>query len=339
MLQLQIEDMNIRYFQRANSPGRFSIERVFNDIQVCLPEDVHFDNVKSKFADARPHHLLWNMMEAIFRQGEVNHITGDIHYVTLLLSKRRTMLTIHDCVGMERSSGFRKMIEHFLWYWLPVKRCRYVTVISESTKKQLLKYVKCDTDKIVVIPNCVSGNFRYHPKKFNTDKPLILQVGTKPNKNLVSVAKALSGICCHLRIIGELDEVQSKTLHECGIEYSSVSGISDTQILEEYENCDMLVFASTYEGFGLPILEAQATGRPVVTSNILSMPEVAGRGSLLVDPFDVYSIRNAVVKIIRNAATRERLIIGGLENVKSYSPISIANRYVRLYREMVNVRQ
>ena len=94
----------------------------------------------------------------------------------------------------------------------------------------------------------------------------------------------------------------------------------------------MISFCSLLEGFGLPILEAQATGRPVITSNLSSMPEVAGNGALLVDPYDVNAIRKGILRIIQDGALRENLIVKGLENVKRFSPQKVADAYVELYR-------
>ncbi len=101
----------------------------------------------------------------------------------------------------------------------------------------------------------------------------------------------------------------------------------------------MLVFASTYEGFGLPIVEAQATGRPVVTSDTLSMPEVAGDAACLVDPFNVESIRNGILKVIQDTGYREQLVQNGLKNVERFKPESVAMQYLALYRELVNKRK
>jgi glycosyltransferase involved in cell wall biosynthesis len=99
--------------------------------------------------------------------------------------------------------------------------------------------------------------------------------------------------------------------------------------------CDLLVFASTFEGFGLPIVEAQATGRPVVTSNIMSMPEVAGDAACLVDPFNVSSIREGVLKVINDSDYRNALVKAGFENVKRFQPEQIARQYAELYHELV----
>ncbi len=218
---------------------------------------------------------------------------------------------------------------------MPVKRSAIVSVISESTKEELLRYIKCDPQKIRVVYDCISEGFKPITKNFNIEKPIILQIGTGKNKNMLRVAKALRDISCYLRIVGELDSEQVAVLHECSIEYSCVSNISDAQILKEYQQCDMLVFVSTYEGFGLPILEAQATGRPVVTSNIMSVPEVAGDGACLVDPYDVTAIRKAILKVINDSSYRKELVRNGFENVQRFQTEKINEKYVKLYKQMI----
>jgi glycosyltransferase involved in cell wall biosynthesis len=88
---------------------------------------------------------------------------------------------------------------------------------------------------------------------------------------------------------------------------------------------------STYEGFGLPIIEAQAIGRPVITSNIPPMDEVAGDAALKVDPYDVSAIRTAILKLCADRVLQEELILQGLENVKQYRAPDIAEKYAQLY--------
>ena len=98
----------------------------------------------------------------------------------------------------------------------------------------------------------------------------------------------------------------------------------------------MLSFVSTYEGFGLPIIEAQACGRVVLTSNIASMPEIAKDGALLVTPMDVNDIKNGFNQLINNSKLRDELISKGLENVKRFEPKKIANQYKNLYNSIIN---
>jgi len=92
---------------------------------------------------------------------------------------------------------------------------------------------------------------------------------------------------------------------------------------------------STQEGFGMPILEAQATGRVVLTSNCSSMPDVAGNGALFVDPFSEESIRQGLEKLCTDANLRDELITKGFENTQRFLPEEVAKKYLALYRRLV----
>lgn len=329
--------MKVTYYHRRPQGASFSIERVFDDVRGALPSDVQHNVAMVRFVSRGFWRRLYNVIEAVFRQGDVNHITGDVHYLAYLLCKRRTLLTILDCVTLERLRGFRWQVFFFFWYWLPEKRSALISVISESTKQELLKYLKCDPEKIRVVHCPVSNDFQPMPRKFNSAKPTILQVGTGRNKNLLRVAESLRKIPCHLRIIGKLSGEQKRKLEECHIDYSSAVEISNAETVAEYQQCDMLVFVSTYEGFGLPIVEANATGRPVVTSNIMSMPEVAEDAACFADPLDVASVRQAVLRIVEDSAYRDELVERGYKNAERFRPVVIADQYVKLYKELTEL--
>ena len=324
----------VTFYHRKPYDSYFSIERLFADIRKTLPEYIICKVAVSPFISRGFWKRLANILIAPLFQSDVNHITGDVHYISFLLHKEKTVLTIHDCVVLERLTGLKKKIFFFLWYWLPEKRSAFITVISESAKIELLRYIQCAPDKIRVIHNCISADFKPCPNIFNKAKPVLLQVGTRYNKNLLRVVEALQGIACHLRIIGVLDDQQVSALVENQIEYSSVVDISDEEIVNEYQKSDMLVFVSTYEGFGMPIVEANAVGRPVITSNILSMPEVAGNAACLVDPFDVNEIRNGIVRIINDEKYRSELVENGYLNARRFESQNIAEQYALLYGEI-----
>jgi glycosyltransferase involved in cell wall biosynthesis len=105
-------------------------------------------------------------------------------------------------------------------------------------------------------------------------------------------------------------------------------------MVQEYLQADALLFASLAEGFGLPIIEAQATGRLVVTSNIAPMTEVAGEGAIFVDPRDPSSIRRGICLGVEDASIREHAISAGLRNVRRYSASAVAAMYADVYREV-----
>ena len=121
-------------------------------------------------------------------------------------------------------------------------------------------------------------------------------------------------------------------LNAVGTPYQELGKLSDLELIEAYKRCDLVVFASLYEGFGMPILEAQAVGRPIATSNRYSMPEAAGDGALLVEPESTDSIRAAIEKILSDSTLRSRLIENGFRNVAKYTPTAIARLYEQVYR-------
>jgi glycosyltransferase involved in cell wall biosynthesis len=276
-----------------------------------------------------------NILWARRNQGDVNHITGDVHYVDYLLKKKTTILTIHDCASLDRSSGLAHWLLWLFWYWLPEKRCAEISVISEFTKSSLLGHLHCEPAKIQVVHDPAPNGFKPSPKPFNTACPVILQVGTGWNKNLGRVAVALKGVPCRLEIVGPLSDKHTEVLSANGIAYSNHVGLSDEGLLSLYQACDLVVFASLYEGFGLPIIEAQSVGRPVVTSNRCSMPEVAGDAACLVDPESVQSIRDGILKIINDRPFREKLVRKGFENVTRFALEKVAAEYAELYRRLL----
>src|SRR5690606_28340156 len=100
--------------------------------------------------------------------------------------------------------------------------------------------------------------------------------GTGWNKNLERLVEALQGLRCRLEIIGPLSGAQRDALVAAGIEFVALGRVDDSALVDAYRRCDLLVFASLFEGFGLPVVEAQATGRPVIASRRGSLGEVAG---------------------------------------------------------------
>lgn len=301
-----------------------------------MPSEIKCVVAESTFESRGVFNRLYNTIEAKFRQGEINHITGDVHYLSYFLSKEKTLLTILDCVFTQNTAGFRNFLLRVFWYVIPEKRVSAISVISQSAKDELLKIISCNPDKIRVIPVCISPEFVYKENKFNAIKPVILQVGTDRNKNLFRLFEALQDIPCKLDLIGNISKEHKKALDHFKIEYINSWNLTEEEIINKYQYCDIVTFASTYEGFGMPILEANAVGRVVVTSNILSMPDVAGNAACLVNPYEIDSIREGVLRVIKDDRYRESLVINGLSNVLRFSPTVIAGQYFKLYEEMSN---
>ena len=326
--------MEVVYFQRNSEFA--SIRKVFDNVAKNLGAEFRPRVVISRYRSLGLFRRLYNIIEAALRQGDINHVTGDVHFLTFLMSRRKTLLTVHDCILLEQTQGAKKRLAWFIWFWLPAKRVAVVTTVSDHTKRELIRHGVCPPEKIRVVHNPLPDEFVSAPAEFRSDRPVVLQIGTTPNKNLERLAEALNGLGCRLRIVGKPLPLQREELKRNGIEISTIDGCTDEQIVDEYRNADLVSFASTYEGFGLPIIEAQAIGRPVVTSRIPPMTEVAGEGAALVDPHDPRSIREAIERIIRDPEHRQRLISAGHENVKRFRPQEVVAKYEAIYLELAS---
>ncbi|MEM6898335.1 MAG: glycosyltransferase family 1 protein [Pseudomonadota bacterium] len=268
------------------------------------------------------------------RPSAVTHITGDI-YFSGLAARGPTVITVHDLEMLGRARGLKKLLLQKLWIDWPCRKADAITVVSNKSRDRLLE--TCPTlsrDKIHTIPNSISEAHKPDPKPFPTGSFNVLQVGVKPNKNVVRLIQSLSGISCTLTVVGKENRELREIAEQNGVELDFRVNLSAEEMLQAYKDCDLLAFASLEEGFGLPIIEAQSIGRPVLTSNISSMPEVAGRGAVLVDPYDVDSIRAGVTRISTDGALRQRLIRAGWENAARFDRRKIAEQYLAVYRSI-----
>jgi glycosyltransferase involved in cell wall biosynthesis len=331
----------VHFYFRHPRNDYFSIEKLFHKVAEQVnnmnPQKFKVSNLNLPLPTALAN--LWrNITYARKTQAAINHITGDVHYVILGLSSRNiNILTVHDSVMLRRikRTNLKFWIIKWFWYDLPVRKADMVTVISENSKRELMFFTGCPENKIRVIGNFPDTRYRTTAYNFKKELPLVLFISTTENKNLVRLISAMKDIPARLHIIGNLSENQKEDLSQHSISYQISSGLTDEEMRQAYVDCDLLAFPSTYEGFGLPIVEAQLTGRPVLTSNLSPMKEVAGEGAMLVDPHDVGSIREGLLKIIHNDAFRERIVKAGFENVKRFNLDAVAKQYTSLYEELI----
>jgi glycosyltransferase involved in cell wall biosynthesis len=321
---------------RKTNPLFFSIEKVFASLQEGLKKEVVLEERYLPYYSSSISDIIRNIRFAKKFKADIYHITGDIHYVALALPAGKTILTIHDSVFLRESRGLKRIFFKWIFLKRPVKNCRFVTTISEKSKIEIVRNTGCEPGKVVVIPNPVNRNIYFRDKTFNTENPVLLFIGSTPNKNLDRTIRAISGISCTLDIVGQIPDDHRKLLKEHGIQYRQSTGLSEAEMADRYVAADIILFASLYEGFGLPILEGQKAGRVVLTSNISPMKEVAGEGACFVDPLDVNSIRAGLKKIIGDADYRDSLTERGFENIKKYEMQHIADQYLKLYETVMN---
>lgn len=314
-----------------------SIEKVFRLIEKGLDKEKFAASFQQLPFLSNLSGTIKNLLYFRRHAADVYHVTGHVHYIALILPRRKTVLTIHDLRFLRDRRGLRGYVLKKLLLDFPVKRLNYITAISEATKKEILARTNCRADKILVIENPLDEYFRADDKKeFDTENPNILQIGTAANKNLPNLIRAVKNLNCRLTIVGRLDAETESLLREKGVSFENKFGLDAESMKDEYRKADLVAFCSLYEGFGLPIIEAQAMRTPVLTSDISPLREVAGGGALLVDPNDYKSIEAGILRIVGDRLLRGNLQKKGLENIERFRPRAIAAKYEALYAEVVS---
>ena len=327
--------MRILYIYRHPAMG-FSIGKVMRPIEQAMRQYVDVDALYLPEANYKPRGLCRNIQAA---RGAVRkehydivHITGAEHYLLPFLPRGpKRVVTVHDMGFRTNEHGLMAVWKH-ISHTLPLKTAHCVTFISEKTRQEAERYVHLKGERMHVIHNVVGQEYRYSPKEIDTTCPTILHIGTLARKNLSNTLIALQDFPHRLRVIGKVDDTLQAQLDANKWPYSCTQGLTDEEIVREYEQCDIVNFPSLYEGFGMPIIEGQAIGRPVVTSQIAPMDEVAGEGAVLVDPHDPQSILNGYKEAL---ATWPTLVQKGLKNVQRFQLPHIAAQYRDLYEALL----
>jgi glycosyltransferase involved in cell wall biosynthesis len=322
------------YIKRKSQLKYKSIESLFSSIINEVSKSYKTELVYTKYAGGSPTTIVKNVFTFKNIEKSIVHITGDVHYMALV-TRKKSVLTIHDVGSALNGSFVKQLYTKLFWFWLPALCVDYITVISEFTKRELSQIIPFVRHKIKVIPNPVNKAFCAMPYLFNSDQPTILCVGTKPNKNLERVIEAVAAISCRLHIIGVLSKAQLALLERYKVCYNNSVNLSQEAVVQAYQACDMVCFPSTYEGFGMPIIEGQAVGRPVITSNFGAMLEVAADSTGLIDPFDVASIRDEIKRVISDAAYRENLVQKGFKNIERFQLETVAKEYITIYKTLM----
>jgi len=330
------------FYRKPRRSGNYSIEAAFDQIMASFSSrgDFQFRKLVSSHMSNGVLPRIKAVLEARREASQINHVTGDVNYLALGLPRDRTVVTIHDCGMIDRvQNPIRRQILKWLWLDLPLRRATLITADSFATRDDIVRLTGIESNKIVVVPVCISSKFSPAPGTFHTACPEVLHIGTAYNKNLERHIEALSGINCSLKIIGQVSAEQQRLLDAHDIKFSIHDSLTETQVIQAYRDCDLVLFASTLEGFGMPILEAQTVGRPVITSNTSSMPEIAGSGACLVDPFDIESIRSGIVRVIEDDDYRHTLVDAGFENVTRFRPETIAPQFESIYSRLQESHQ
>ena len=213
-----------------------------------------------------------------------------------------------------------------------LKKEKYIITNTESLKKDLIKFG--------FTGNITTIHLSYDPSKFfkmdidkneirkglnlPLDKKLILSVSSNlPRKNLIMVEKTIKNLNNEYRLVRVGEPLENSI---------TFKNVEDSTLNMLYNACDLLLFPSIYEGFGLPVIEAFATGLPVVTSDIPTIREISGDAAILVDPNDLKSILEGVKNAINNG---EKLIEKGMERSKNFTRDKFKEKIIDYYKNVI----
>lgn len=326
----------ICYIYREKEKNETSIELVFDTVTAEIEKrDIGIRKWYKPVSWKQTFRQIWNLRKEKF---DLYHITGDVNYLWLFFPWRKTTMTIHD-IGMYKNNPktLKRRLFVFFSFILPSFFLKKLTCVSELTKQDLVNMLGIDSKRLIVISNPVVFDIEPSEKKFDETCPVILQIGTGVHKNLDSLIEAVNGLDCKIDIVGNPDNLLIKRMENLNINYTVATRLSNEEMLEKYRQCDILFFVSRSEGFGLPILEAQAMRRPVLTADTEPTKSVCGGGALLCSPEDIPAIRAGILTLCSNPTERERIISIGAQNVKRYDKVNIAKEYLDFYNNYFGV--
>lgn len=311
-----------------------------------------------------PTYILWEQVALPFAAAkakvDILHCTSN---TAPLFSPMPLVLTLHDIIFLEDKKGKNASLYQTLgWYyrrWIVpviVSKCKKIITVSHTEYELINHRLKLVPGKLTVIHNGYSK--QYHPieeayhvtQKYCAEKEYLFFLGnTDPRKNTQRVFQAYtlylkkSTKQLPLIVTGLSQSTITRILVELGLEDIGQHIISTGYVPGDdlpylYNSAFVFLNPSLREGFGIPILESMACGTPVITSNISSMPEVAGEGGLLVNPYKEQDIADRIIALENNPALYAKQVAYGLEHVKDFSWERTALSILAIYKEFKNKR-
>jgi glycosyltransferase involved in cell wall biosynthesis len=280
------------------------------------------------------------------------------HYVLPPLVPCRSVVTIHDCIHLMFPQYLPNRLA--LRYArvsiaMAARRATRILTVSESSKRDILRFVDTAPEKIDVIYNAYDERFGLEPReeevirvreRYQLHDEFVLYAGNvKPHKNLERLIEAFHLLhkrgLNHLKLVMIGDDISKyaglrRAVHAHQLhKYVRFLGyLPEDTLAVLYRLAGVFVFPSLYEGFGLPPLEAMASGTPVVTSNVSSLPEVAGDAAVLVDPLDPSAIADGIFRVLTDEHLRRDLRRKGLVRAGQFSWAASVRRVREIYEEV-----
>ncbi|MDX1765316.1 MAG: glycosyltransferase family 1 protein [Candidatus Saccharimonadales bacterium] len=271
----------------------------------------------------------------------------------------KKILVIHDLAYLRTPDVIEQKNLKYMRRWVPrsIKRADLVVAVSQTTKEELINLLDIKPKKIRVVENAVDDRFFAKPnktelrrvaEKFHLDEKFLLHVGTiEPRKNQLNLLIAYEQLPKAVRdefplvMVGgqgwNYDAILSKIqqLKNDKINVRVLGKVDDADLPGIYHSASAFALPSSYEGFGLPLIEAMAAGLPTITSELAPMTEIAGQAALLVDPDSVDSISVGLVKILTNEKVRSDLNKAAPKQARQFNWNNSAKKMQQVIEELL----
>jgi glycosyltransferase involved in cell wall biosynthesis len=285
-----------------------------------------------------------------------------VQYTSPLFCAAPVVVSIHDVSYLEHPEFFpaARRIQLRWTVERTVRRAAKILTLSEFSRQGIARAYSLDPSKIAVVPAACAEIFKpvsrtkaksFVEGRFQVAHPFVLCVGDlQPRKNPLGLIRAFEELVAtcpelphHLVMVGK-DTWFAPRVHQAaenspfGNRIHFTGYVDDSELLQLYNACDIFVFPSFYEGFGIPILEAMACGRAVACANTSAMPEVAGSAAVLFDPHRTEEMAAAMRDLLRNAELRARKERLGLQNATRFSWRGTARQTLDVYYEVAGAK-
>lgn len=289
--------------------------------------------------------LFSNRLEGYFNQADIVHGTN---YTVVPARKSRRVITIYDLTFIKHPEFANSTVSA---YTHRLRKCLkwtdLVLTISHSSKRDIVEHLNVDPNQVWVTHLASRYQIDQPLPELSFPKPYILFVSTiEPRKNIRSLIFAFEylkrtyQIEHQLVLIGQkgwlykpIFEQIERSPYESAIHH--LDYLPDAQVMQFYQNAEVFVYPSHYEGFGMPVLEAMTLGAPVVTTNVSSLPEIVGGAAILVEPNEIQELGEAILKVICDRQLRKNLIQKGKEQAKLYSWENTVQETLKAYRSIL----